>query len=250
MSITLRGVSAGYGSTEVLREVTLVVPDGAVVALLGPNGAGKTTLLRACSGLLHPTRGSVHVDGVDATRASPHALVALGVCHVPEGRAVFPSLTVAENLKLLGGAGGDQIDRAVDAFPLLGSKLAQTAGTMSGGEQQMLALARSYLRNPAYVLLDEVSMGLAPKVVDEIFDYLTRLAATGVALLLVEQYVHKALDLADLAYVINKGRITFAGEASELDPDALAESYLGATAGIPPVPPRSQERLPCATRSA
>src|SRR5947208_2050683 len=120
MSITLRGVSAGYGSTEVLREVTLVVPDGAVVALLGPN-------------------------------------------------------------------------RAVDAFPLLGSKLAQTAGTMSGGEQQMLALARSYLRNPAYVLLDEVSMGLAPKVVDEIFDYLTRLAATGVALLLVEQYVHKAL---------------------------------------------------------
>src|SRR3954468_14437037 len=153
MSITLRGVSAGYGATQVLREVTLVVPDGAVVALLGPNGAGKTTLLRACSGLLPPTRGSVHVDGVDATRASPHALVALGVCHVPEGRAVFPSLTVAENLKLLGGAGGDRIDRAVEAFPLLGSKLAQTAGTMSGGEQQMLALARSYLRNPAYVLL-------------------------------------------------------------------------------------------------
>jgi branched-chain amino acid transport system ATP-binding protein len=234
MSISLHGVCAGYGSTQVLREVTLVVPEGAVVALLGPNGAGKTTLLRACSGLLHPTRGTVHVDGVDATRASPHALVGLGVCHVGEGRAVFPSLTVAENLKLLGGAGGgDPIHRAVEAFPLLASKLAQTAGTMSGGEQQMLALARSYLRNPAYVLLDEVSMGLAPKVVDEIFDYLTRLAATGVALLLVEQYVHKALDLADLAYVINKGRITFAGEASELAPDALAEAYLGAA---PPIP--------------
>jgi branched-chain amino acid transport system ATP-binding protein len=235
MSISLRGVSAGYGSTQVLREVTLVVPEGAVVALLGPNGAGKTTLLRACSGLLHPTRGTVHVDGVDATRAPPHALVGLGVCHVPEGRAVFPSLTVAENLKLLGagGGGGDPIDLAVEAFPLLGSKLAQTAGTMSGGEQQMLALARSYLRNPAYVLLDEVSMGLAPKVVDEIFDYLTRLAATGVALLLVEQYVHKALDLADLAYVINKGRITFAGEASELAPDTLAEAYLGVAPSIP-----------------
>ena len=232
MSIAMRGVSAGYGSTQVLRDVTLVVPAGTVVALLGPNGAGKTTLLRACSGLLRPTRGSIHVDGVDATQASPHALVALSVCHVPEGRAVFPSLTVAENLRLLGGGSGDRIDRAVEAFPMLGRKLAQIAGTMSGGEQQMLALARSYLRNPAYVLLDEVSMGLAPKVVDEIFDYLTRLAATGAALLLVEQYVHKALALADLAYVINKGRITFAGEASELDPDALAESYLGAAAPV------------------
>jgi branched-chain amino acid transport system ATP-binding protein len=249
MSISLRGVSAGYGSTQVLREVTLVVPGGAVVALLGPNGAGKTTLLRTCSGLLRPTRGTVHIDGVDVTQGSPHALVTLGVCHVPEGRAVFPSLTVAENLKLLGGAGNDQIDRAIEAFPVLGSKLAQTAGTMSGGEQQMLALARSYLRNPAYVLLDEVSMGLAPKVVNEIFDYLTRLAATGVALLLVEQYVHKALELADLAYVINKGRITFAGEASELDPDALAEAYLGAAPLSAPDPPRSREESPCATRS-
>jgi branched-chain amino acid transport system ATP-binding protein len=230
MSLALQGVSGGYGNTQVLRDVHLVVPAGGVVALLGPNGAGKTTLLRMCSGLLHPMRGTIWVDGTDATMAAPHALVALGVCHVPEGRAVFPSLTVAENLRLLGGRGSDAVDRAVDAFPVLGRKLTQTAGTMSGGEQQMLALARSYLRDPSYVLLDEVSMGLAPKVVDEIFEYIGHLTASGAALLLVEQYVHKALELADFAYVINKGHITFAGEASELDADSLAASYLGTAA--------------------
>lgn len=229
MSLALRELTVGYGTTSVLRDVTLVVPDGAVVALLGPNGAGKTTLLRTCSGLLTPTRGTLRVDGADLNGASPHELVARGICHVPEGRGVFPTLSVLENLQLFGGRDPAQIERAVDAFPVLGRKLAQSAGTMSGGEQQMLALARAYLRDPAYVLLDEVSMGLAPRVVDEIFDHLRRLAESGVALLLVEQYVHHALALADLAYVLAKGEIRFAGEARELDADALAASYLGAT---------------------
>jgi branched-chain amino acid transport system ATP-binding protein len=230
MSLILSSITAGYGGTSVLREVDLVVPRGTVVALLGPNGAGKTTLLRACSGLLPPRSGQILVDGTDVTHASPHELVEHGVCHVPEGRAVFPSLTVEENLRLLGGPGrrsDAEIDLAVQSFPILGKRLSQAAGTMSGGEQQMLALVRAYLTKPAYVLLDEVSMGLAPKVVDNIFAFIHDLAATGAALLLVEQYVHKALDLADLAYVLNKGRITFAGEAGELDADSLAESYLG-----------------------
>jgi len=217
----------------VLRGVDLVVPPGCVVALLGPNGAGKTTLLRTSSGLLPATSGCILVDGAVVTSSSPHGMVRHGICHVPEGRAVFPTLTVAENLRLLGDPDGVDLEvRAIDAFPALGRKLNQAAGTMSGGEQQMLALARAYLTTPSYVLLDEVSMGLAPTIVDVIFEFLARLAATGVALLVVEQYVHKALELADFAYVLTKGRVAFAGEASELDPDALADVYLGAGAPV------------------
>jgi len=232
VSLQVSAMSAGYGGTEVLRDVDLVVPEGRVVALLGPNGAGKTTLLRACSGLLRPTRGRVLLDGDDVTAATPHELVRRGLCHVPEGRAVFPSLTVAENLRLLSSR-DDAVDRAAEAFPVLRDRLGQVAGTMSGGEQQMLALVRAYLTEPRYVLLDEVSMGLAPKVVDEIFTMLGRLAGSGVALLLVEQYVARALELADLVYVLRKGRVAFCGEPAELDADALAASYLGGGAEVP-----------------
>jgi branched-chain amino acid transport system ATP-binding protein len=228
VTLHLQDVTAGYGSTAVLRGVTLTVPPGSVVALLGPNGAGKTTLLRTLSGLLPPSSGRILVDGTDITTASPHRMVARGICHVTEGRAVFPSLTVQDNLRLLGADDPTKVERAVATFPVLGRKLKQVAGTMSGGEQQMLALSRAYLTQARYVLLDEVSMGLAPLVVDEIFEFLRTLATTGAALLLVEQYVRKALDLADLVYVLNKGRIQFAGEAVELDADRLAESYLGA----------------------
>jgi branched-chain amino acid transport system ATP-binding protein len=230
--LVLQDVRSGYGATEVLRGVDLTVPSGQVVALLGPNGAGKTTLLRTCSGLLPPTSGRVLVDDHDVTRATPHELVERGVCHVSEGRAVFPGLTVAENLRLMAGhhLSDQTIDTAVEAFPILGQRLGQKAGTMSGGEQQMLALVRAYVTRPAYVLLDEVSMGLAPIVVDQIFEFLGRLAATGTALLLVEQYAAKALALADLVYVLRKGSIAFAGEPFELDVTALAESYLAAQA--------------------
>jgi branched-chain amino acid transport system ATP-binding protein len=228
MSLTVEHLDAGYGGTQVLRDVTLVVPTGTVVALLGPNGAGKTTLLRACAGLLAPTRGRILLAGDDVTGSEPHDLVRRGVCLVPEGRAVFPTLTVRENLRLFSDRATDTVDRAVTAFPLLARKVNQIAGTLSGGEQQMVALARAYLVEPSYVLLDEVSMGLAPKIVDEIFESLHVLTRTGTAMLLVEQYVHKALDMADLVYVLTKGSVSFAGEAAETDPDTLAASYLGA----------------------
>jgi branched-chain amino acid transport system ATP-binding protein len=228
MTLRLDRACAGYGGTEVLRDVSLTLPAGRVVALLGANGAGKTTLLRTCSGLLPATRGRLTLDGADVTSASTSRLARLGVCHVPEGRAIFPGLTVAENLRLLGGRSPDALDRAVEAFPVLGHRVGQLAGTLSGGEQQMLALSRAYLTDPRYVLLDEVSMGLAPIVVGTIFEFLRGLAATGTALLIVEQYVAKALELADLVYVLHKGSVAFCGEPAELDTDALARSYLGA----------------------
>ncbi|WP_443272040.1 ABC transporter ATP-binding protein [Streptomyces sp. KR80] len=228
--LELQGVSAGYGDTRVLREVSLWVPRKSVVALLGTNGAGKTTLLRVASGLLTPSSGRLHLDGHDLTGKPPHTLARHGVCHVPEGRGVFPNLTVRDNILIqAGGTEVDEaIDRAVSAFPVLGEKLRQRAGALSGGQQQMLALAHAYVTDPTYVLLDEVSMGLAPVVVDEIFEFLGKLATSGCALLLVEQYVTRALELADYVYLMNRGRIDFAGEPGELDSAQLMEQYLGA----------------------
>jgi branched-chain amino acid transport system ATP-binding protein len=226
---TLEGITAGYAGTTVLRDVTISVPPGSVVALLGPNGAGKTTLLRVASGLLRPSSGRVMVDGVDMTGATPHALCAKGICHVPEGRGIFPSLTVRDNLVLLSKRGTEResLERAVEAFPRLGERLPQLAGTMSGGEQQMLALARTYVQRPRVALLDEVSMGLAPTIVDEIFQFLDVLAKQGSSLLLVEQYVTRALAAADYVFLLNRGRVVFAGEAGEVDVDALAAEYVG-----------------------
>lgn len=228
--LELRNVCAGYGTGRVLENVSLVVPDGAVVALLGPNGAGKTTLLRVMSGLLRPTSGRVLLDGVDVTEASPYELARAGVCHVPEGRGIFPTLSVADNLRLQAPRSVDRraIDLAAAVFPRLEQRRSQLAGTLSGGEQQMLALSRAYVAEPATVLLDEVSMGLAPKIVDEIFGYLRRLAAEGISLLVVEQYVARALELADYVYILNRGRIRFAGEPVEVGDQTVLESYLGA----------------------
>jgi branched-chain amino acid transport system ATP-binding protein len=227
--LTIEGVNAGYAGVSVLRDVSLVVPSSSVVALLGPNGAGKTTLLRVASGLLRPASGRVTLNGEDVTGLATHQLSARGLCHVPEGRGVFPPLTVRENLVLFAapGAGRAAIEQAVDVFPRLGDKLEQSAGTMSGGEQQMLALARAYLQQPRVVLLDEVSMGLAPKVVDEIFAFLRRLADEGVALLLVEQYVSKALAIADFVAILSRGRLVYLGEPSELAGTDIFAQYLG-----------------------
>jgi branched-chain amino acid transport system ATP-binding protein len=227
--LELRNITAGYGSHTVLRDVSLVVPDNAVVALLGPNGAGKTTLLRVASGLLKPSSGVILVDGVDATGWPPHKLSQLGVCHVPEGRGIFRALTVKDNIRLQAKNGfeADPTTAVAGAFPRLGERLAQRAGTMSGGEQQMLALARAYVAGAKTVLLDEVSMGLAPKIIDEIFEYLHRLADEGAALLLVEQYVARALELADFVYILNKGRVQFVGESAELGEEQILASYLG-----------------------
>jgi branched-chain amino acid transport system ATP-binding protein len=227
--LELRGVTAGYGTHTVLRDVNLIVPDNSVVALLGPNGVGKTTLLRVASGLLRPTAGQVLIDGVDVTGWPPHRLSELGVCHVPEGRGIFRALSVKDNIRLQAKSAfkGDPIRAVAEAFPRLGERLAQRAGTMSGGEQQMLALARAYVAGANTVLLDEVSMGLAPKIIDEIFEYLHRLAAQGAALLLVEQYVARALDLAQFVYILNKGRVQFVGESHELGEEQIFASYLG-----------------------
>ncbi|MDQ1506534.1 MAG: branched-chain amino acid transport system ATP-binding protein [Actinomycetota bacterium] len=226
---SLERIVAGYGETTVLWDVSLVVPPRSVVALLGPNGAGKTTLLRVASGLLKPTSGRVVVDGTELTGRRPFRFAGAGVCHVPEGRGIFPSLTVRENLLLQAtGDPAEALDKAVGVFPVLGRRLLQLAGTMSGGEQQMLALARAYVTEARVILLDEVSMGLAPRVVDQIFDFLARLARDGTSLLLVEQYVSRALELANYVVVMNRGRLAFAGEPAEIDEEELFARYLGA----------------------
>ena len=233
MRLEMERVTAGYGENVVLRDASLVVPSGKAVALLGPNGAGKTTLLSVASGLLQPRAGRVLADRKDVTRAAPEERARLGVCHVTEGRAVFAGLTVRENLRLFSNPGCEKegLERAVSAFPRLGERLMQVAGTMSGGEQQMLALARAYARQPDIVLLDEVSMGLAPIIVDEIFEFLDRLADEGTGILIVEQYVEKALRLADYVYLLVRGRIVLRGEPSELEGSDIFAHYLGAEAG-------------------
>ena len=229
MRLELESVTAAYGETVALRDVSLVVPSGRVVALLGPNGAGKTTLLTVASGLLRPQSGRVLIDHEDVAGRAPERLAASGLCHIQEGRSVFPSLSVADNLRMFAPAGAaDAIERAVAAFPRLGERLNQIAGTMSGGEQQMLSLARAYVTKAPLVMLDEVSMGLAPIIVDEIFVFLRRLADEGHSLLVVEQYVGKALALADLVYLLVRGRVVFAGEPSELEGSDIAAHYLGA----------------------
>jgi branched-chain amino acid transport system ATP-binding protein len=181
--------------------------------------------------LLTARAGTVVLDGTDITTAPPFRRRALGLCHIPEGRGIFPNLSVRDNIRAFAKVdAGTAFDAAAEVFPILGRRADQRAGTLSGGEQQMLALARAYITEPAYVLLDEVSMGLAPRIVDEIFDFLARLAATGCALLIVEQYVQRALGMADLVYVLRKGEVAFAGEPAEVDVDRLSEEYLGATA--------------------
>jgi branched-chain amino acid transport system ATP-binding protein len=228
----LRNITAGYDTGTVLRDVSLVVPDNSVVALLGPNGAGKTTLLRVASGLLRPTSGQILIDGVDVTGQKPYQLARKGVCHVPEGRGIFPSLTVTDNIQLQadGSKFKDSFAKATGTFPRLGERASQIAGTMSGGEQQMLALSHAYVSDPGIVLLDEVSMGLAPKIVEEIFGYLHDLAASGTALLLVEQYVTRALELADYVYILDRGKVTFAGEPREISEESIMNAYLGSLA--------------------
>jgi branched-chain amino acid transport system ATP-binding protein len=235
--LELSGITAGYGDAVALRDVSLVVPDSSVVALLGPNGAGKTTLLSVASGLLRPTAGSVVLGGTEVTDATADRRVHAGLCHVTEGRSVFSGLTVADNLRMFAprGAASDAVDRGLDAFPKLRQRLRQLAGTMSGGEQQMLALARAYAHRAPVVLLDEVSMGLAPIIVDEIFEFLGRLVAEGTSLLLVEQYVAKALALADQVYLLVRGRVAFAGEPAEIAGSDIFARYLGAGAAPLPV---------------
>lgn len=227
--LEVRNITAGYGDVTVLWDVTISAQTGSVVALLGPNGAGKTTLLRTISGLLKPTSGEIRFNGQDVTGLRTNQMSRRGVCHIPEGRGIFPSLTLRENLSLFApkGKAKETVERAAAAFPILGARLSQTAGSLSGGEQQMLAIVRAYISHPGLVLVDEASMGLAPLVVDALFNFLGQVAKDGVTLLIVEQYVTRALALADTVYLLNHGRIAFSGAASELSSEEIFERYLG-----------------------
>jgi branched-chain amino acid transport system ATP-binding protein len=228
-ALVVSGVEAGYGTTQVLRDVSLRVATGEVTALVGPNGAGKSTLLRTIAGLLPATKGSVQLLGADVTKRAAHRRFGAGLCLVPEGRGIFRSLTVRENLILQSMKGGEDvaIEQATEAFPILRERLGQIAGTLSGGQQQMLAMAAAYVRNPKLVLVDEASLGLAPLVVDEIFEFLGQLPARGTSLLVVDQFVTRALQLATTAYVLRQGEVVYSGSAHELLDGDLFSHYTG-----------------------
>ncbi len=228
-ALRIENLTAGYGSTAVLREVNLVVPRGGVVALLGPNGAGKTTLLRVASRFISPMFGRIVMDGKDVTHDRAYAVARRGLCHLPEGRGIFPSLTVRENLILSSPKHREteSIARAVEVFPQLGQRMKQHASSLSGGEQQMLSLVRAFVTNPKLVVVDEVSLGLAPIIVDRIFEILTEIAATGTAMIIVEQYIQRALALAETVCLLSRGRVVFSGPAAEADQAALFARYLG-----------------------
>jgi branched-chain amino acid transport system ATP-binding protein len=227
--LTLHSVTAGYGGSTALRDVNFTVGDGEVVALLGPNGAGKSTLLRTATGFVKPRSGRIEFCGEDLTGAAPHNFVRRGLCHLPEGRGIFPSLSVRENLRIQGRARSldETLAEATELFPALGSRLSQTAGSLSGGEQQMLALSRAYFTNPKLVLVDEASLGLAPLMVDRIYEALRMLVERGMSLVVVEQYVQKALELAKTVYILSRGEVIHVGKADEIDTDEIYEKYLG-----------------------
>jgi branched-chain amino acid transport system ATP-binding protein len=232
--LELKDLHVRYGNIRALHGVWLTVGHGELVALIGSNGAGKTTTLRAVSGLLRPAQGAILLEGTDISRAPTDRIVALGISHCPEGRRVFGSLTVAENLRLGSvvrsdrRAVADDLESVFALFPLLKERLGQVAGTLSGGEQQMLAIGRALMSRPRLLLLDEPSLGLAPLMVERIFETIAQLKAQGRTILLVEQNVHHALDVADRAYVMETGRITLDGSAAVLRHDPKVEqSYLG-----------------------
>jgi branched-chain amino acid transport system ATP-binding protein len=230
--LELIDVHAAYGRIEVLRGVDLLVPRGAVMALLGANGAGKTTLLRVISGLMPMTAGDIHLGGVHVSDASPDQLTRAGLTMVPEGRGVFPNLTVEENL-WLASYSGLPVDKiltdAYGRFPRLKERRRQLAGSLSGGEQQMLSLARALSSDPALLLLDELSMGLAPLIVESLYDTVAEIAEHGVSILVVEQFASSALRVSDYAAVMQGGRIVETGEPGEIS-EKLSELYFGGAA--------------------
>lgn len=220
--LTLEHVSAGYGPFRALFDVSFAVPAGTAVAILGPNGAGKTTIARVASGLVKPTSGAVYLGHQDITGMAAHELRRLGIAHAPEGRSVFASLTVEENLLLefrssLGKTGAPAaLDRAFYWFPRLKERRTQVAGTLSGGEQRMLSLARVLADLPRLLIVDELSLGLAPIIVDEVFETLETIRAQGCTLVVIEQHVHKALELADRVVLLQKGRVVYDGLTADL----------------------------------
>ena len=236
--LSIKNLHAGYGKIEVLHGISIEVAKGQVVTLIGSNGAGKTTTLRAVSGMVAPSSGEIVLNGQAIAGLEPYHIAQRGLAHSPEGRRVFATMSVADNLTLgafarltgsrpRGDVKGD-LERALELFPRLKERRTQLAGTLSGGEQQMLAMARAVMLNPDVVLLDEPSMGLAPILVDEVFRIIARLKAQGVTMLLVEQFAAAALAVADYGYVLENGRIAIHGPATQLrDDPAVRAAYLG-----------------------
>ncbi len=236
--LTINNLYAGYGKVEVLHGISLDVPKGKVVTLIGSNGAGKTTTMRAICGMIKPKSGDVQLNGKNVAGLDSHRIARAGLAHSPEGRRVFSTMSVRDNLTLgafprFTGARpkGDikaDLEKSLELFPRLKERQDQLAGTLSGGEQQMLAMARALMMNPDVILLDEPSMGLAPILVEEVFRIILRLKAEGITMLLVEQFAAAALNVADYGYVMENGRISLHGAAEKLKNDpAVNEAYLG-----------------------
>ena len=232
--LEVTGLEAGYTQRPVLKGISFQVGDGEVASILGANGAGKTTTLRTLVGLLHPRKGSVCFDGQDITRLAPHRIVKLGIAMVPEGRQIFSRLSVLENLRL--GAYiydepsqiAEDLERVFELFPRLRERADQLGGSLSGGEQQMLAMGRALMSRPRLLLLDEPSMGLAPLLVERIYDIVTRINEQGTSVLLVEQNARMALRVSKHAYVMETGKLVFEGAAAEmLEDDRVRKAYLG-----------------------
>jgi branched-chain amino acid transport system ATP-binding protein len=236
--LSIKNLKAGYGKVEVLHGISIDVPKSQVITLIGSNGAGKTTTMRAITGMIKPTAGEVSLSGQDITGRESFKIAKLGLAHSPEGRRVFSTMTVVDNLTLgafpritgsrtKGDVKGD-LEKAMELFPRLKERRNQLAGTLSGGEQQMLAMARAVMLNPEVILLDEPSMGLAPILVDEVFKIIARLKKEGVTMLLVEQFAAAALNVADYGYVLENGHIKVHGPADKLKNDpAVIAAYLG-----------------------
>lgn len=227
--LEISSLSVTMGIQEILRGVSFSLPERGIVAVLGSNGVGKTTLMRTISGIYRPNGGTIRLRGRDIAGLPSHEIVALGVSQAPEGRQIFSSMTVRENLVIGGGPQGlAEFDRVLALFPLLGERMRQSAGSLSGGEQQMLCIARALMRRPQILLLDEPSLGLAPKFVKSIFDLVLRIRAEGLSILLVEQNAKAALRIADRAAIMDGGRIVLEGPAGDLAGDPrVAQAYLG-----------------------
>jgi branched-chain amino acid transport system ATP-binding protein len=234
--LAIKGLRSGYGKLEVLHDIGIDILQGQIVSLIGANGAGKTTLLKTISGLLRPTRGSIEFEGESIVRRPPHTIVELGISHVPEGRAILKRMTVIDNLRMgayvrRDSAIASDIDNVFERFPALSERRPQIAGTLSGGEQQMLAIGRALVARPRLLLLDEPSLGLAPKIVTRIFLTLRELKNEGKTILLVEQNARQALQVADYGYVMERGRIVIKGSGQELlDTPDVQRTYLGQSA--------------------
>ena len=232
--LVVEDLDVSYGTSQALFDVSMEVAAGSLVAVLGANGAGKSTLARTVSGLVPPAAGRVRFDGVDVTKRAAHKLSAEGLTHIPEGRGIFPGLTVHENLRMAVGQlkrseRSAAIERAIERFPVLGERRRQGAGTLSGGEQQMLALARALAVTPKLIIADEMSLGLAPLVTEDVFNGLDAARRSGITIVLIEQFVHRALGLADRCVILTRGRVGWSGPASEAHQEVI-DRYLGEVA--------------------